>query len=79
MSDSTPLSSVALSLGELESTFGALFVGFVVSIILYGFTFFRAYKPVLQTRHELKSLAESYIYFSRYSKDSLWIKLTVSI
>ena len=27
----------------------------------------------------LKSLAESYIYFSRYSKDSIWIKLTVSI
>lgn len=43
------LSPTTLSLGELESTFGALFVGFVVSIILYGFTFFRAYKPVLQT------------------------------
>ena len=28
---------------------------------------------------KLKSLAESYIYFSRYSKDSIWIKLTVSI
>lgn len=35
------LPPVVTSLEELESTLGVLFVGFLVCIILYGFTFFR--------------------------------------
>ena len=40
---SSPLPRAATpSLQELESTLGVLFIGFLVCIILYGFTFFRA-------------------------------------
>ena len=40
---SSPLPRAAdPSLQELESTLGVLFIGFLVCIILYGFTFFRS-------------------------------------
>ncbi|KIM89270.1 hypothetical protein PILCRDRAFT_218837 [Piloderma croceum F 1598] len=59
---SSPLPTAAPSLQELESTLGVLFIGFLVCIILYGFTFF-----------------QTYLYFSRFPKDNLWIKLTTGI
>jgi hypothetical protein len=37
------------SLEELERTLGVLFIGFLVCIILYGFTFFRACAVAFQS------------------------------
>lgn len=50
------------SVSELNSTFGVLFVGFVLAVSLYGLTFFRtsselsllpsSFLPVALTRHD---------------------------
>jgi hypothetical protein len=48
------------SLEDILQTLGGFFIGFVLTIILYGFTFF-----------------QTYVYFTRYPKDSVWIKLMV--
>lgn len=56
---SSPLPRTVSPMQELEQTLGVLFIGFLICIILYGFTFF-----------------QSYLYFSRFPKDSIWIKLT---
>jgi len=50
------------SLDELEQTLGVLFIGFLICIILYGFTFF-----------------QTYLYFTRFPKDNIWIKLTAAV
>jgi hypothetical protein len=38
----TPATVGSLSLEELERTFGVLFVGYILAMVGYGFTFFRA-------------------------------------
>ncbi|KAF9013491.1 hypothetical protein BDQ17DRAFT_1343524 [Cyathus striatus] len=38
-----PPGAVQLSLSELENTFGVLFIGYILAIIAYGFTFFQTY------------------------------------
>ncbi|TFK40573.1 hypothetical protein BDQ12DRAFT_679695 [Crucibulum laeve] len=38
-----PAGAVQLTVHELESTFGVLFVGYVVAMTAYGFTFFQTY------------------------------------
>jgi len=53
-------SQLESSLEDVLQTLGGFFIGFVLTIILYGFTFF-----------------QTYIYFTRYPKDGLWIKLIV--
>jgi hypothetical protein len=70
-------SSQPLSLHELESTFGVLFVGYVVAMVLYGFTFFRVYLHVIFFRIFYRLPTETYVYFSRYGRDALWIKFMV--
>lgn len=64
---------------SIESTFGTVYVGFVLGVICYGFTFFRT--PPLET---ILNDAESYppetsVYFSRFPKDAATIKFTVSL
>lgn len=73
--------TVPPTLQELERTLGVLFIGFLVCIILYGFTFFRAYCFAFSHFERTTDfwIAESYLYFSRFPKDSIWIKLTVSV
>jgi len=43
---------------DTERTFGTLFIGFILSTVLYGLTSFQAY-----------------VYFSRYSKDAILLRL----
>jgi hypothetical protein len=80
MSSPVAATTVPPTLQELERTLGVLFIGFLVCIILYGFTFFRAYYFTVSHFEETTDLwiAESYLYFSRFPKDSIWTKLTVS-
>jgi len=49
------------SIHEMDSTFGVLFIGYIVAMVMYGLTFF-----------------QTYVYFSRYTKDHLSIKILVA-
>lgn len=53
--------------------------GYIMGMMIYGFTLFRAYDPELIHIHPLNYGLETYTYYSHYPLDHRIIKATVSI
>jgi hypothetical protein len=71
--------SQPLDVHELDNTYGVLFIGYIAAMVMYGLTFFRGcfalYSPAYPSDPCI--WAETYVYFSRYSRDYLYIKILV--
>ncbi|KAF8158351.1 hypothetical protein B0H34DRAFT_451387 [Crassisporium funariophilum] len=72
---------VSLTVKELEETFGVLFVGYVLAMVAYGFTFFQTY--VYYSRYPLDRWAikttVGCLWYVPMSKASLPLRLIQAI
>ena len=68
----------ATTTADPVATFGGLFVGFILSTTLYGEHFVPRHGSS-GTDILLSGLTffQTYLYFSRYSKDAIWVKTLV--